>query len=104
MKHTIKLSEAAFADIESIVEYYLRLNRKTAFRYYKEILKRIRNLSMFPRIGRIVPEFEEELFDKYREIIFKQFRIIYRIDHARILIIRIIDARRMLDLDLIAEV
>ena len=50
-------------------------------------------------MGRIVPEFEDLFHDKYREIIYEHFRIIYKISGNVIIIIRIIDSRRLLEID-----
>jgi plasmid stabilization system protein ParE len=58
-------------------------------------------LGHFPKIGRIVPEFEDIFYDKYREIIYENFRIIYKIVEDSIVVVRIIDGRRLLGVDLV---
>lgn len=85
------------------VEYYHPLSPRTARRYYKEIIKHVKKLSTFPAIGRIVPEFEEDYLDKYREIIFEKYRIIYRMGFTKIFIVRIIDSRRLLPVDFVKD-
>jgi plasmid stabilization system protein ParE len=104
MRIKVELSKTAIIDLESIIEYYFALNRAAASRYYREIIGRIKKLAAFPHIGRIVPEFEEEFYDKYRELIYENFRIIYRVEGKRIFILRIIDARRLLSFDFITDV
>jgi plasmid stabilization system protein ParE len=104
MKLKVSLSKTALVDLETIVEYYWQLNRKTATRYYKEILLSIKKLSSFPEIGRIVPEFEDNFMDKYRELIYGHYRIIYRIEPKRVFIIRIVDGHRLLTFDFIRDV
>ena len=64
-------------------------------------MERVENLTKYPRIGRPVPEFIDIFYDKYRELIFESFRIMYRIEESKIIIIRIIDGRTLVDLDLI---
>ncbi len=102
-KAKVEFSRISLIDLEAIVEYYFELNKKTAARYYKGILGKIRKLNSFPQIGRIVPEFEEEFYSKYRELIYENFRIIYRLDSNRVFILRILDARRLLEYDLITD-
>ena len=104
MKIKVVLSRTAVIDLEGIIEYYFELNRATARRYYREIIGRIRKLASFPLIGRIVPEFEEEFYDKYRELIHENFRIIYRVEGKRIFVLRIVNARRLLSFDFITDV
>ena len=103
MKRKILKSKLSLIDLEAIIEYYYPLNKKTASRYYKEIFSRIKKLALFPEIGRIVPEFEEEFYDRYREIIYENYRIMYRIDADVIFILRIIDGRRLLDFNYISD-
>jgi plasmid stabilization system protein ParE len=95
------LSDTANTDLEVIIEYYFGLNKKTAKRYFKEIIERINNLKIFPQLGRIVPECEDIFYDKYREIIYEYFRIIYKIVENTIVVVRIIDGRRLLDMDML---
>jgi plasmid stabilization system protein ParE len=95
------LSYAASTDLEIIVEYYYELNKNTAKKYYKNILNNVKRLRDFPKIGRIVPEFEDIFYDKYREINYGNFRIIYKIVENTIVVVRIIDGRRLLKLDMV---
>jgi plasmid stabilization system protein ParE len=99
MRTRVELSKSSLIDLEGIVEHYFALNKATASRYYREIVGRIRKLATFPQIGRIVPEFEEEFYDKYREIIYENFRIIYRVEGNHAFVLRIVDARRLLSFD-----
>ena len=95
------ISHAAHIDLEIIVEYYYELNKNTAKKYYKNIINKIKNLRDFPKMGKIVPEFEDMFYDKYREIIYENFRIIYKIVDETVIVVRIIDGRRLLELELV---
>lgn len=101
MRHQINLSHLAFTDLEAIVEYYHNLSPKVASKYYYGIMKATKKLHLFPEIGRTVPEFEEDYIDKYREILFDNYRIVYRIEKTVVHILRIIDSRRLLTIDLV---
>jgi toxin ParE1/3/4 len=94
-------SNVSIIDLEKIVEYYYKLNQSTAKKYYIGIQNLIKKLKDFPHIGRIIPEFEEEFYDKYRELIYENYRIIYKIIEIEIIIVRIIDGRRLLEKEMI---
>jgi toxin ParE1/3/4 len=102
MKHSVRYTSLSHRDLEAIVEYYLTVRPKTALRYLNGIQKSVKKLEQFPSIGRIVPEFEEEFLYKYREIIYEQFRIIYRTEETCIYILRIFDSRRLLSVEAIS--
>ena len=101
MDFKILFSHLSSIDLEEIIEYYYQLNKNTAKKYYNNILNNIKKLKRFPEIGRIVPEFEDLFYDKYREIIYDIFRIIYKIEKNEIKILRIIDSRRLLEFDML---
>jgi len=88
-------------DLESIIDYYYNLNINTSKKYYKEIYDKIKILKEFPEIGRIVPEFQDLFYNKYRVLIYENYRIIYKIIKNDIIIVRIIDGRRLLELDML---
>ena len=52
-------------------------------------------------MGRLVPEFQDDFQNKYRELIYENYRIIYKIIDNEIIIIRIIDGRRLLESDMV---
>ena len=85
--------------MEKIVSYYIELNANTAKRYYSGIMEIVKPLSEFPKSGRIIPECQDDFSDKYREVIFKNYRIMYRINENDITILRIMDLRCLLDIN-----
>jgi len=97
MNSKIIFSTLSNIDLDKIISYYYDLNKSTAKKYYIEMMSLIKNLKKYPLVGRIVPECEDVFYDKYREIIYENFRIIYRIDGDRILILRFLDARMDID-------
>lgn len=70
----IKWTKQAIEDIYSIREYYLPLSSRFADRVVDQIFLKEKLISAFPEAGRVVPELGNE---SVREVIFKQFRIIY---------------------------
>ena len=61
-----------------------------------DIFARVEKLSHAPRSGRMVPE---EMRDELREIIWKKYRIIYRLEDGQINIVTIVHSRQNFDPD-----
>ncbi len=101
MDFKIEFSPKSEDDLRLIIEYYRDLNPATARRYYLGIIEIIEKLVIYPKRGRAVPEFIDIFYDKYRELIYEAFRIMYRIADQNITIIRIIDGRTFVDLNII---
>jgi len=83
----IKWTKQAIENIYSIREYYLQVSPKFADKITDQIFSKERLIASFPKVGRTVPELNNE---SVREIIFKQYRIIYLvIDESLIHVIAI---------------
>ena len=90
----IKWTKIALNDLQEIYDYIAKNSIKyadiTSSKIYNEVQKLIPN----PKIGRIVPELDIE---NIRELIFGNYRIIYRInDILNVEILRIYHAARLL--------
>jgi len=59
--------------------------------FIERIIEAVERLETFPEMGRRVPEAEEE---NIREIIFQNYRIIYRLETEQVLILTILHAAR----------
>lgn len=68
-------SDRSVKDINSIFSYISRDSVFYAERFIRSLILHADKLKDLPQIGRIVPEFENV---NIREIIFKNYRIIYR--------------------------
>ena len=92
----ISLSKSAIKDLESIKEYYLEQGvPQIGQDFVTAIVEHIETLSTHPDIGRVVPEFNDELI---RELIHSPFRIVYLRESKLILIIRVWRSERLLNL------
>ena len=92
----ISFSKSAIGDLESIKEYYLDQGvPQIGQNFVTEIVERIETLSTHPDIGRVVPEFNDELI---RELIHSPFRIVYLRESKLINIIRVWRSERLLNL------
>lgn len=90
----IEWSPEAVEDLESIAEYIAKDSVFYARSVVSEILSVSRCLGGFPRIGRIVPEVGDE---DVRERFIYSYRLVYRIESERILIVAVIHGRRLLE-------
>jgi len=63
--------------------------------FYDHIRKKVENLNSFPKLGRMVPELDDP---NLRELILRNYRLIYRIFEEKIQIIRILHGSRILNL------
>ena len=73
----IELKQNAKEDMRQIKEYISRDSIYYANKTIEEIIKRIKNLSLFPYIGRKIPEYNNI---NLREIIYKSYRILYKVN------------------------
>ena len=95
--------EEIASDVESVSNYTSQVEERRRFEphvdysfaqnFAKKIILIIENLNNFPKMGRIVPELENV---EIREIIYRNFRIIYRLKQNIIEIARIIHGSRIL--------
>ena len=76
MDYKIIFSEPAIDDLEGIVGFIANDNREAAAKFGGKLIASVRHLAKFPRFGRVVPEQNDE---NVREIIFKPYRIFYRV-------------------------
>jgi plasmid stabilization system protein ParE len=83
-------------DLELIIEYIKIDSLTIAKKIFLEIKKECGNLYYFPKRKRIVPELQQIGILKYREIIYKRWRIIYKIDNTKVYVLLIVDSSRNL--------
>ncbi len=73
----IEYNQDARESIIQINEYISKNSIYYANKTIKEIINRIGNLSMFPYMGRKIPEYNNA---NLREIIYKSYRILYKVN------------------------
>lgn len=86
-------TEAALADLRAIEAYIERHSPRYALSMVERIFDRSELLTSQPRLGPMVPEFEEETL---RESFENPYRIIYRIVDPRIDVVAVVHAVRKL--------
>ena len=91
MAHRVAWSPRALADLEAIAEYIATDSAAYAKGVVRRITDQTRSLSRFPRLGRKVPEFDDE---SIRELQAYSYRVIYRIDREEVTIAAIVHGKR----------
>jgi addiction module RelE/StbE family toxin len=87
----IEWAEPAILDLDSVRNYIARDSKHYAERFMEKLIEGVEKLKKFPKIGRRVQESEEK---NIRELLFYNYRIIYRVETGRILILTVIHASR----------
>ena len=86
-------SPLAIDRASEIADYIARDKPSAAEKWIDTIFSKVEHLKTSPEIGRIVPEINNSQF---REIIFGNYRIIYRIEKTRISILTIRHGKQIL--------
>jgi len=81
----------ATRDLSSIRSYIAQDSEHYADRFIERVVGAVENLSTFPEMGRVVPE---TITPDIRELLFPNYRIIYRSENDRILVIAVAHAAR----------
>ena len=92
MDRKITWSPEAIEDVESIVQYIARDSQFYARATVSKILDFSESIAKFPQMGRIVPEFNDK---KIRERLVYSYRLVYKIEAMRILIVAVIHDKRL---------
>ncbi|MFN3713697.1 MAG: type II toxin-antitoxin system RelE/ParE family toxin [Alcanivoracaceae bacterium] len=87
----VEWSDDARQDLDDLVHYISRDSVFYAGTFAERIVLATRKLGDFPRIGRQIPEAEQ---DAFREIIVQGYRVMYHLEPDRILILAIMHGSR----------
>lgn len=95
--YKISWSNNARFDLKQIIEYIKIDNIKTAKNIYSQIKEESNKLYYYPERKRVVPELQQIGISKYRELIFKRWRIIFKIEKNIVYILLVVDSCRNLE-------
>lgn len=87
-------SPEAVEDLESIAEYIARDSEVYARAVVTKILNVSRRIGDFPHVGRVVPEMGDE---NIRERFVYSYRLIYRVENTRVLIVAVLHGKRLIE-------
>ncbi|MBI4778139.1 type II toxin-antitoxin system RelE/ParE family toxin [Candidatus Desantisbacteria bacterium] len=94
MDFPIRWSPKAALHLEQICEYISQDSEIYASIFAKKVLLTIEDIALFPRIGRIVPEYNNP---NLRERIYGNYRIVYRLKDGIIEIAAICHGAQLLE-------
>ncbi len=77
-------TEMAIDDLNNIAEYISKDSQYYAKDFIQRIINKIETITLFPKMGRKVPEQNDE---DIREILYHNYRLIYKIDIEKIYIV-----------------
>ena len=83
----------AVEDLEGIRAFIARDSEHYATLVYERLVESVDRLETFPLSGRVVPEFGEE---SIREVVWGNYRIVYRVREALIEVLTVFHGSRLL--------
>lgn len=95
-KFRVEITAVAQSDIQEIFQYIAADNQTAAINLIHEIERQIDSLETFPLRCPVIPE-SLELGVEYRHIIYGHYRTVFKVDHSRVIIMRVIHSARLLD-------
>ncbi|MCM3877903.1 MAG: type II toxin-antitoxin system RelE/ParE family toxin [Thermoanaerobaculia bacterium] len=87
----------ACQDLTEIIEYIARDDPGAAARVLDTLEARAASLRTLAARGRIVPELKRIQVHAYRELLGGPYRLIYRVESARVVVVGVFDGRRNLE-------
>ena len=89
-------SESAISDLEEVIVWFTEQGiPETGKKLVEKVIEQTERLTLYPDSGRVVPEFAMK---DLREIIHPPFRVVYRRDKGKVIIVRIWRSERLLKL------
>ena len=89
-------SPLAIDRASEIAEYIAQDKPSAAEKWINTVFSKVEQLKSFPEIGRVAPEIKN---DQFRELIYGNYRIIYRIEKTQISILTIRHGKQILPID-----
>ena len=90
-------SSAAVGDLDGVISFIEMESADRALHVWTTLKRRIETLSRFPLRGRLVPELKAIGLDLYRELIVYPYRVLFRIQGRKVLVLGVFDGRRDLE-------
>lgn len=87
----VEWSDFARDDLDELVHYISRDSAFYARLFGEKVVRATRRLEEFPESGRMIPEAEDQAL---REIIVQGYRVMYRLESDRVLVLAVMHGRR----------
>jgi len=99
--HQVLWTDTARQDLTEIIDYIAQDSVENALVILDKREAVAAQLATLPHRGRIVPELLQTGISQYREFISAPWRIVYRIESQRVLVMAVLDSRRDLQVVLL---
>lgn len=86
-------SPQALSDLEEIARFIARDDPAAAVAWGDKLIDRAEEAGQHPMAGRVVPEIGDRMI---REVLLKTYRIIYRVEPKRIVVLTVTEGHRRL--------
>lgn len=96
MAYEVVWSPRAVEDVRAIAAHIAEDSVAYAKSVAQKIVASTRRLASFPMSGRVVPEFGQE---SIREVFAYSYRVIYRVEGAKVTIAAVVHGKRPVELD-----
>jgi len=96
----IKWTKEALFNIQEIEDFISQDNPTAVIKFTDKLISLVENLTLFPHKGRIVPELS---FEQIREIIYKNYRIVYLVKKNSIEVLTVFESHMLLDKEYIIK-
>ncbi len=96
-KYNVIWTNYAQYDLELIIEYIKVESVSIAKEIFFEIKYECKELYYMPERKRVVPELKQIGITQYREILFKRWRIIFKIESANVSVLMVVDSSRNIE-------
>lgn len=95
MRYEVVLTQDAESDLENIYRYIAEHDSKASADYVLERLLDVSDsLAAYPERGSIPKELRSLGMAEYRQVVFKPYRLIYRVHSEQVVVYLIADGRR----------
>ncbi len=96
----IKWTKEALFNIQEIEDYIFQDNPTAAIKLTDKLISLVEELALSPKRGRVVPELSLE---QIREIIYKNYRIVYLLKKNSIEVLTLFESHKLLDKEYIVN-
>lgn len=102
-KYKVKITLHAQVDTENIWYYISEENPLNAIEFIKKLEEIISGLSHMPERNPVIPEGRLLQTSEYRHVIYKNYRMIYRIEESSVFVLRVFHGSKLFDIAAIEE-
>ena len=96
-KFIVEWSESASNDLRSIIFHIAKERKKNAQDSFARIKKESLVLESFPDLGKVPNEFDKLQIGGFRELVISPWRVIYRKENNKVVVVAVVDSRRDLE-------